>query len=654
MVWRITDEQGNESGKVSHMIVPWTRGRGLDLGCGPWKAWPHFIGVDNFDEWSGLQGWAPEIRGDVTDLSMFADRSLDFVYSSHTLEHLDNPEKVLREWWRVIKMGGNLVLYLPHADLYPRMGQPGANPDHKSDFLPGDVVKMMERVGGWDLVWNQTRDKGTEYSFLQCYRKTKGNSHTVSYVDPATIGKPRCAVLRYGGLGDLLQAASLFPRLKEQGYHVTVHTTSDGREVIRHDPNVDAIWVQDRNQVPQGDRLRDFWKALGREYDKVINLSEGTEGILLALPDRRNYVMSKQARHLLMNGNYVEMLHAIAEVPYSRELLAQRFYPQEFETAWAKAQRARMGSKAVIMLCMQGSSVHKLWPHQAQFVLHLLQYSDCAVLLSGGADCQEVEFAIVQECAKAFLGISYEDSNEMKVEKLIDGLIDHFGKPRLFLTAGRWGIRQTLSFLPFASLVVGPETGVMSGAAILDIPKIVLLSHSTHENLTRDWRNVWAVATTEEAVSCWPCHRMHYGFEHCKKDEATWAAACMADISAGYVMNVMVRAFAFERARLEAAAKTEQGDGLQDVGGAEGDRRIDPELVQQQPGSGGDDPGGGTGLDLPAPEGPGDAIGADRVAVDQHGHGHPERGLQPTAASDVDGDLPLARGLEEAPPAGSS
>jgi hypothetical protein len=47
MVWRIDDPQGDEAGKVKYLVVPYTRGAVLDMGCGPSKAFPHFIGVDD-------------------------------------------------------------------------------------------------------------------------------------------------------------------------------------------------------------------------------------------------------------------------------------------------------------------------------------------------------------------------------------------------------------------------------------------------------------------------------------------------------------------------------------------------------------------------------------------------------------------------------
>ena len=135
MVWNAHDPQGNETGKITWELVRWTRGRGLDVGCGAHKGFPHFIGVDNGKD-IGLfrQQFKPDVWiDDAGKLDMFASNSLDFVYSSHMLEHVpyEDVVKTLKEWWRVIKTNGYLVLYLPDETLYPKVGEPGANPDHK-------------------------------------------------------------------------------------------------------------------------------------------------------------------------------------------------------------------------------------------------------------------------------------------------------------------------------------------------------------------------------------------------------------------------------------------------------------------------------------------------------------------------------------------
>jgi SAM-dependent methyltransferase len=47
-------------------------------------------------------------------LTEVADSSYDFVLSSHNLEHFANPVKALKEWQRVLKPSGALVLVLPY------------------------------------------------------------------------------------------------------------------------------------------------------------------------------------------------------------------------------------------------------------------------------------------------------------------------------------------------------------------------------------------------------------------------------------------------------------------------------------------------------------------------------------------------------------
>jgi SAM-dependent methyltransferase len=47
-------------------------------------------------------------------LGHIATGEYDFLLSSHNLEHMANPIKTLKEWQRVVKQGGHLVIVLPH------------------------------------------------------------------------------------------------------------------------------------------------------------------------------------------------------------------------------------------------------------------------------------------------------------------------------------------------------------------------------------------------------------------------------------------------------------------------------------------------------------------------------------------------------------
>ncbi len=81
---------------------------------------------------------------DGTKLSEISNARYDFLLSSHNLEHIANPIKALREWQRVVKPGGHLVMILPYyAHTF----------DHRR--VPTTVAHMLEdfeqNVGEDDL-----------------------------------------------------------------------------------------------------------------------------------------------------------------------------------------------------------------------------------------------------------------------------------------------------------------------------------------------------------------------------------------------------------------------------------------------------------------------------------------------------------------------
>ena len=71
-----------------------------------------------------------------------------------------------------------------------------------------------------------------------------------------------------------------------------------------------------------------------------------------------------------------------------------------------------------------------------------------------------------------------------------------------------------------------------------------MLSHSSNDNLTRDWINC---AALEAPVACHPCHRIHNaGAVMCSKDTVTGAAACMASYSAEDVAALVLQSLGIE------------------------------------------------------------------------------------------------------------
>ena len=545
MTWNLDNSLGYEVAKMRWELVPYMRGRCLDLGCGPAKAFPHFIGIDSGKDTDlfGIQ-MRPDVKADITDLSIYASGSIDLVFSSHALEHIEDWKAALKEWWRVVKVGGHLALYLPHADFYPRCanrdewkawikanahqhnlvdsaieayadirrakgetrvgvlyeGTPYSNIDHEHDFLPQDIVDGMKSLGGgFDLVHCEERNEKDEYSFLVIFKKISSGVKESWHHRPAKMA----AVVRYGAIGDQIQTSSIFPWLKEQGYHLTVYCQSgQGYEAIKHDPHIDRFIIQEKDAVPP-QFLGEFWDYTRKKYDKWVNLSESVESTLLASPGRVNWEWPNEVRAKYLDRNYLEWIHELAEVPPPYR---PKFYSTEKEKEWARKTKQGIG-KRVVLWSLAGSSGHKVWPHlDAAIAGMMLHYPDVHVVLVGDQSCQILEQGWEKE-------------------------------RRVHRQSGKWSIRESMAFAEAADLIIGTETGLLNAAGAMDVPKIVCLSHSSQEMLTKHWVKTIALQQPK-GVGCHksPCRQLHGSngtdtWADCPRHEETGTSLCQFNIS---------------------------------------------------------------------------------------------------------------------------
>lgn len=106
--------RANLQWRIRHLLgqrapMPRTDGKvRIHLGCGPVDQ-PGFINVDAIG-FPHVHHLAP-----VYPLPMFADNTVDLVYVSHCLEHIEIAEvpRALQEWTRIIKPGGILRIAVP-------------------------------------------------------------------------------------------------------------------------------------------------------------------------------------------------------------------------------------------------------------------------------------------------------------------------------------------------------------------------------------------------------------------------------------------------------------------------------------------------------------------------------------------------------------
>jgi SAM-dependent methyltransferase len=135
-----------------NQVIQFTRGVGIDIGCGLNKIHSAAIGIDfrlgdkDFGYPFGANIKVTKNK-DWLPLPWFRDESVDFVFSSHCLEHFSQPRKATREILRVLKPGGYLVLILPDMRHYPKKGEAGANPDHEWDCYPEVLVDIVKKAG---------------------------------------------------------------------------------------------------------------------------------------------------------------------------------------------------------------------------------------------------------------------------------------------------------------------------------------------------------------------------------------------------------------------------------------------------------------------------------------------------------------------------
>ena len=96
---------------------------GIEIGASTQNSFflKRSINVDFSDEQGGL--WQDKNCEPATvnivafgDDLPFKDNTLDYVLTSHVIEHFFDPVKALREWHRIIKPGGYIFIIAPHKD----------------------------------------------------------------------------------------------------------------------------------------------------------------------------------------------------------------------------------------------------------------------------------------------------------------------------------------------------------------------------------------------------------------------------------------------------------------------------------------------------------------------------------------------------------
>jgi hypothetical protein len=403
-----------------------------------------------------------------TNLEVLADGMLDYVFIGPRLEGVEDPEARLREATKKLRVGGHLILHLPLAPSSEVIV-------HR--FTPKTMRGLVGSLGSW-IAKDSYERCGT---FLQIYKKVRGAR---GVANRKTTAQPRACIVRYGAMGDMIMVTPLIRALHEDGYHVTVNCTRYSSAILDNNPFVDNVILQEREAIPNH-LLGDYWAEWCGDYDKYINLSESIEGALLKVEGRREFYTSLAWRNREAEGvNYFDRTLALGGYPERVGCRGELYFSGDEERA-ARKFRAQYGNKFIVLWALNGSSHHKCYGLFEPVVTDWLNAHPEALVVTVG------------------------DHTASLLE---------FEHPQLVPKAGVWPIRQSLCMTKYVDLVVGPESVITNAAGCFDTPKIVLLSHSGHDNLCKYWTNCVSLAPDLELAPCYGtsgCHQLHYFAKSC-------------------------------------------------------------------------------------------------------------------------------------------
>jgi FkbM family methyltransferase len=397
------------------------------------------------------------------------------------------------------------------------------NPDNwsgvKENIFPNTVSVMMFCI-----------PRGTTHP------ATKGLRRVTSLYDrengqatvPAAV-RPQngwAGVVRRGGIGDNLMAASAVGALKRKGLKVEVITTDKAIwQVFLHNPNVDKLSVKSAgfDIPPLGTLEWQKWhKGRSEEFDVFANLHHSCEGTLAFFTASTQFHWPAYVRRRMANKNYLELVHDIAGCGYD---FGPLFYSSDEERAKALETKAKVGDRC-IGLVMSGSRIDKLHPRLPGIVARLISELNVPVVLLG----DEGQYENAKLIEKHVIGAN---GSIRKLHIAISTVKNEHGHRAI-----DWPVRRSLSFALVCDLVIGPDTGMMWGVAMEQMPKIVLLGHASPTNITKHWINTITLHA-DQSVPCWPCHQLHDdppmpipGFHSfCTPNADGSGAACISSIS---------------------------------------------------------------------------------------------------------------------------
>jgi hypothetical protein len=332
-------------------------------------------------------------------------------------------------------------------------------------------------------------------------------------------------IARFGGIGDHLIAASVLRPLRRLGYKTEVITSGRAAAVFLNNPYIDKLSVQPAGDIPAGEAGTRWFVSRAREYDLFAHLSYSCEVRHALQVNQPQFWWRPEYRRRVCAGSYLETAHDIVGVAHE---FGPVFFPSEDEAVRAARVKEEVLGGRYVAWVLAGSRVDKAYPYAAMAIGRIIRELGVSVLMVGEGGTQSE--------------ITKERVNHVRRQ---NG--DVRGLHSTITAAGadpggheHWSIRRSLSQTLAADVVVSPDTGAAWAVAMEAMPKVMMVSHASVENITKHWVNTVTLHCDVAEVPCWPCHRLHNDISTCTPaKDLGHAAACMADISVELIVTAV-------------------------------------------------------------------------------------------------------------------
>lgn len=322
--------------------------------------------------------------------------------------------------------------------------------------------------------------------------------------------KPKLLLVAYRAYGDFVYACPVLPYLFEK-YEVYADMNMKGEELFHDDPRFKQKAYFLFEQYPKEEyaqRAEERLKMVREQVkpDVEINLNGSLEAACIARKEQPEFSRPVGDRRVIFGSNaFYDAVFKRCGMETPNPLnLEGLYYPSEI-IKWAEGWREKNRDKFIIIMPVNGSSVHKQFRNWREVATKILDTYEDAVIYLAGDDAK-------------IMG----DFKHPRV------------RPLFFPTLP---IKQTFLMTKYADMVIGPETGIMAAAGMWGTPKIMMASASSVWQVAQYTRNDFSF---QLPVACSPCHLSVYEIDDCEnvvEDKGSRIPACVRQFPVDMIMD---------------------------------------------------------------------------------------------------------------------